>query len=195
MKNSLITLFIFTTTICISQSIKIDSNKRYFTIKEIDSICLKNGSPNIISEGKIESKVENSNKSNVVIGNGGFSNKIYLYHFNEAKYNTLTNIEKRKYDFDQYSSLIKGEYHEGINYRNSYSENIYGEFYYLNDLLFFIKIKIIRTEKNKEDISQIFNFSVSELNDSKSIKNIFLFEVKSWVKKRNDEILKIYNKK
>lgn len=185
----------FTTTICISQNIKIDTNKREFTIKEIDSICLKNGSANIVSEGKIERKIENLNKSNVVIGNGGFSNKIYLYHFDEAKYNALTNIEKRKYDFNQYSRLIKGEYHEGVNYKKSYSENIYGEFYYLNDLLFYIKVKIIRTEKNKEEISQIFNFSISELNNSKSIKNIFLFEVKSWIKKRNNEILEIYNKK
>lgn len=196
MRKLFLIMFHFTTVICISQNVKIDSNKQ-FTTNQIDSICEKNGR-SIISEGKIDATVENKvkkHKIRILNGSGGFSYSLYLNHFNEQQYNTLSNIEKRKYDFDKYSNLIKGKYHQVIHYENSYSENIYGEFYYFETSLFYVKIKIIRTENNKKDISEIFNLSLSELNDSKVLKNIFLMDIKSWINEKNNEIIKIYNQK
>jgi hypothetical protein len=196
MKNLFLVIVYFTTIICVSQNLKIDSNKQ-FTINQIDSICKKNGRY-IISEGKITSTLETKfkkNKIKIINGSGGFSYNLFENHFNEENYNALSNIEKRKYDFDKYSNLIKGEYHQAIHYENDYSENIYGEFYYFETLLFYAKIKIIRTENNKKDISETFNFTNSELNNSEKIETLSLLDLKSWVTEKNNEIIKIYNRK
>ena len=196
MRNIFLIIIHFTTIISISQNLKIDSNKQ-FTINEIDSICTKNGK-SFISDGIITLETEtefNKIKTKVLSGNGGFSYNFYLNHFNEEKYNSLSNIEKRKYDFDKYTNLIKGQYHQNIHYLNSYSEDIIGEFYYFETSLFYVKIKIIRTEDNKKDISETFNLSLSELNDTKVLKNIFLMDIKSFVNEKNNEIIKIYNRK
>jgi hypothetical protein len=190
--RKLFLIFVFTTTFCFSQN----KENIEFSTKQIDSICERNGSYGN-SDGKIELPIETKKRKKVITknGTGGYSITTYLHHYNENKYNELSKIEKRKYDFEKYSSLIKGNYHQVIHYHNSYSENINGEFYYFNNLLTYVKIKIIRNEKNKEDQFQTFNYSISELNNSKSIKNVFLFEVKSWVKEKNNEILEFYKLK
>ena len=196
MRNVFLIIIHFTTIISISQNLKIDSNKK-FTINEIDSICAKKGK-SFISDGIITLETEtesNKIKTKVLSGDGGFSYSFYLNHFNEEKYNLLSNIEKRKYDFDKYTNLIKGQYHQNIHYLNSYSEDIIGEFYYFETSLFYVKIKIIRTEDNKKDISEIYNFGILELNNSKEIQTISSFELKSWVNEKNNEIIKYYNQK
>ncbi|WP_123922086.1 hypothetical protein [Flavobacterium sp. LM4] len=196
MKNLFLFIVHFATMVCFSQNVKIDSIKQ-FTTNEIDSICKKNGR-DIISEGRISTSIESKikrNQTKILNGSGGFSYKLYVNHFNKENYDKLSKIEKRKYDFDKYSDLIKGDYHQAIHYENSYSENIYGEFYYFKTSLFYVKIKVIRTENNKEDISETFNLSLSELNDAKVLKNIFLMDLKGFVNEKNNELIKIYNRK
>lgn len=196
MKNLFLILVYFTTSICISQNTQSDSDKQ-FTINEIDSICKKNGRY-IISEGKTQATLEikaKKQKTKILNGSGGFSYSLYQHHFNEEKYNSLSKIEQRKYNFDLYTNLIKGQYHQAIHYENAYSDNIYGEFYYYKTSLFYVKIKIIRTENNKVDISETFNYSVTELENSKEIKSSSFIDIKKWVNEQNNEILKIYNRK
>jgi hypothetical protein len=197
MKNFLLIIIGMSSTICISQNDKKDLKNREFTTHEIDSICT-NGQNNgkIISEGVIrgEMQISGSKKTKLISGNGGFSYTLYPFHYNEAYYNTLTNKEQNKYNFDKNSRLIKGEYHNGIAYKNSYREVINSEFYYFNDSLFHVKIKIERTQKNKQDQSEIFDLNISDLNDPKPIKNIFLMEIKSWINEQNNKIIDIYRK-
>jgi hypothetical protein len=190
--RKLFLILAFATTFCFSQN----KENIEFTTKQIDSICELNGSYGN-SDGRIELTIETKKRKKVIVknGTGGYSITTYLYNFNQQEYYSLSKTEKQKYDFEKYSSLIKGNYHQVIHYGNSYSENINGEFYYFNSKLNYVKIKIIRTENNKEDQFQIFNYTISELNDSKSIKNVFLFEVKSWVKEKNNEILEFYKLK
>lgn len=150
-----------------------------------------------ISEGKTEAILEikaKRQKTKILNGSGGFSYNLYQHHFNEEKYNALSKIEQRKYNFDKYTNLIKGKYHQAIHYENTYSENIYGEFYYFKTSLFYVKIRIIKSENNKEDISETFSLSLAELDDPKEMKSSFI-NVKSWVNEKNNEILKIYNQK
>ncbi|MBF4515387.1 hypothetical protein IRZ71_03500 [Flavobacterium sp. ANB] len=195
MRNLFLIFVYFTVTICISQNTDPNSNKQ-FTIHEIDSISEKNGRY-IISEGKIGATLEikeKRKKTKILNGSGGFSYDLYQHHFNEEKYNALSQIEQRRYNFDKYTNLIKGEFHQGIHYENAYTENIYGEFYYFKTSLFYVKIRIIKSEKNKEDISETFSLSLAELDDPKEIKSSFI-NVKSWVNEKNNEILKIYNRK
>jgi hypothetical protein len=195
MKNLFLIFAHFVTAICICQNIKIDSNKQ-FTVNEIDSICAKKGH-GFISDGVIRLETEteiDKIKTKFLSGSGGYSYRFYLNHFNEENYNLLSNIEKRKYDFDKYTNLIKGEYHQSIHYLNSYSEVVTGEFYYFETTLFYVKIKIIRTEDNKKDILETYNYSIAELNNSKEMQTIS-FELKSWVNTKNEQIIKYYNQK
>lgn len=196
MKNLFLVIIYFVTAICISQNIKIDSDKKFST-NEIDSLCKRNNNY-LIVEGTINGTTKiklKKNKTKTVKGTGGFSYKIYTNHFNEEKYNTLSKAEQLNYDFEEYSTLIKGVYHQAIHYENAYSENIYGEFYYSEMSLFYVKIKIIRTENNKKEISEVFNFNLLELEDSQKIKNISSLNLKNWAKQKNNEIIKFYNNK
>jgi hypothetical protein len=157
-------------------------------ITEIDSICNINGK-SAISEGIIE--VKNKNQKN--IGTGGFSIKTFLKYTDNEIFNKLSKEEKKKYNREKHSELIKGYHHQGIHYKDSYTENIHSQFYYQNNNLFYFKIRIIRTEKNKADEIQNFEYSIKELEESKSIKNVFLFDVPSWVREKNKEILQLNN--
>ena len=145
MKKLFLLICHFIITICFSQNNSIP--KKQFTLKEIDSICLKNGS-SITSEGKINKEIENKSKKS--LAKRTFSYSLYLNHFNEANYIGLSNIEKRKYNFDANSELIKAKYHEIIYYSSSYSETIDGEFYYVNDTLNYAKVKAVRSKNKKE---------------------------------------------
>lgn len=160
------------------------SQNEYKLINEIDSICNINGK-NTISDGVIEVK----NKKKKIIGSGGFSIETFLKYSDEEIFNKLSKEEKKKYNREKYSELIKGYHHQVISYKHSYTENIYSQFYYQNNELFYFKIKIIRTEKNKTGETQNFEYSMKELEESKSIKNVFLFDVQSWVREKNKEIL------
>jgi hypothetical protein len=195
MKNQFLFFVHFVTAICISQNIKIDSDK-LFTTNEIDSISSTNG-PYITSGGKINSKAETKSKKDriVINGNGDFAYSLYVHDFNDENYNKLSNIEQRKYDFDKHLKLIKANYREKINYKISYSEIINAQFYYLADTLSYVKVKIIRRENKKKETSDSLNISISELNKIKVIKTVFLFDYKYWIINKNKDILKIYNKK
>lgn len=162
------------------------SQKHDKLINKIDSICNINGK-NTISDGVIEVK----NKKKKIIGSGGFSIETFLKNSDEEIFNKLSKEEKKKYNREKHSELIKGYHHQGIHYKHSYTENIYSQFYYQNNELFYFKIKIIRYEKNKEEETQNFEYSIKELEKSKSIKNVFLFDIKSWVREKNNEILEL----
>lgn len=190
MKKPFLLICHFVITICFSQNTII--SRKQLSLKEIDSICLKNGR-SITSEGKINKEIENKSKKS--LSKGTFSYSLYLNHFNEENYAGLSNIEKRKYDFYANSELIKSEYHEIIYYNNSYSETIDGEFYYANDTLNYAKVKVVRSKDKKEIESEKFNIGISELNETKVFKTTFLFDFKYWVLKKNEDILKIYKQK
>ncbi|MFK7004569.1 hypothetical protein BWK63_09025 [Flavobacterium covae] len=181
-------LILFITKFCYSQS----ENE---LIKKIDSIAEIKGKYGI-SEGSINSTIEivpskKNKKSKIFNGQGGHSTTTYINYLDEEYYKTLSNEQKRKYI--RKFELIKGKYHQAISYENSYNENIWSEFYYQNNQLFYIKIKTIRNEANKKDEIEYFEYSIEKLQDAKSIKNKFLFDVQSWIKEKNQEILKFFN--
>lgn len=185
-----IILLLIITNFCFSQN----KDNFKFSAKQIDSLSMLNGSYSRVV-GRIESNIEKKKKRKIsnIIGTGGFSIQTYLYHYNEPEYNRLSKIEKRKYNFEKYSKLIKGYHHQVFHYKNSYSENIDSEFYYQDLELFYFKIKIIRSQKNEKDKTETFEYNMKEFNESKSIKNEFMFELKTWVKEKNKQILKVYN--
>jgi len=162
------------------------SQNEFEVTKKIDSISKINGK-NAISDGVIEIR----NKRNRAIGSGGESYKIFLNYSDEKYFATLSKEEKKKYQ--RKHELIKGNHHQVIHYKNSYSENIYSDFYYQNNKLFYIKIKIIRSKKGKNDEIEYFEYTTKELEESKAIKNEFLFDVQSWVIEKNKRILDLYN--
>jgi len=90
--------------------------------------------------------------------------------------------------------LTKAIYNEHIQYKNGMIEKRTGHFYYINNELFFIKIKVKQIKKN-ETIQDEFNYSFDELLKTKSLKNLLLFNVLPWVREKNQEILKSHFKK
>lgn len=185
------------TVICISQNDKLALKNRVFSIQQIDSICENDDVGKIIGVGSTgaEMKIESSNETKVIKGIDGFSYTIYPFHFDKTYYETLTNKEKNKYRFDKNSRLIKGEYHSDITYENSTGQGIKGEFYYYNDALFHVKIKLRKTDENKKDTVEVFDLSTTELNNSKSIENILSIDLKSWINNESNKIIEIYNRK
>nr|WP_315153751.1 hypothetical protein [uncultured Flavobacterium sp.] len=188
MKNLRLIIFFFVATACISQNVKIDSN-RQFTIREIDSLCLRNG-----SYGNSDSSIEVTNKRKKIIGRGGSSISTYIHHLDEEIINNLSISEKKKYDFEKNSILIKADYHQTINYINSYSETIFTEYYYYQNEVVNLKIEIIRKENGKETTIN-YNLNKLELDDDKEIKNIFLIDLKKLIKEKNNTILEFYTLK
>lgn len=166
------------------------SQNREFSIKETDSICSLGN-----AYGHSDGKITIHNKKKEFIGNGGFSLATYQYHPDHEKFGILSAKEKRAYDLQKNAVLIKANYHKAVHYKNSYTENVYSEFYYRSNKPFYIRIKILRTEKNKPDLTEHFEYTKEELNNAKSIKNILLFDVQAWVREKNKEILDFYNKK
>ncbi|MFN3754993.1 hypothetical protein [Flavobacterium sp.] len=159
------------------------------TIKEIDSICESNGRYGV-ANGVI--KIENKKKEKN--GSGSSSLTTYLNYYNQEQYNSLSREEKRRYNREKDSELIKGIYFQSIAY-SSYTENVFSEFYYFNNEFFFVKIKVEQIEKNGKTQVEIFHLTYKEYIESKSIKNILSFEVQSWIREKNLEILKFHNKK
>lgn len=188
MKNLFLFVIYFTTAICASQNVKFDPNKQ-FTTNEIDSICLKNG-----SYGNSDSSIEVKNKRKKTIGYGGSSITTYCCNLDQEIINNLSISEKKKYDFEKNSILIKANFHQTIHYKNSYSETIFVEYYYYNNEIFYVKIDITRKE-NKKETTINYNLDKSELDNGKEIKNIFLIDIKKIIVEKNNEILEFYNQK
>ena len=161
---------------------------KILSIKEIDSICLKKGKY-AISEGT--TKVQQNNKN---IGSGGFSISFYINHYNEENYNNLSREEKRHYDIEKNSELIKGEFSSGNVYNNGDIEKYKGHFYYYDSKLFFVKVNVLKKEKGIEQLEE-FNLTENDIKEGKPFKNSLLFDVQSWVKEKNIEILQFYYKK
>jgi hypothetical protein len=90
--------------------------------------------------------------------------------------------------------LIKADYHQTINYKNSYLETIFTEYYYYQNEVFYLKIEITLKENGKETIIN-YNFNKLELDDDKEIKNIFLIDLKKLIKEKNNTILEFYTLK
>jgi len=165
------------------------SQDKVLSVKEIDSICDSYGRYGV-ADGII--KIENKKKEK--IGAGRYSLTTYLNYYNQEHYNSLSREEKKRYNREKDSELIKGIYFQSIAY-SSYTENIFSEFYYFNNEFFFVKIKVEQIDKNGKTQVENFNLTYQDYTESKSIKNPLLFEVQSWIRKKNFEILKFYNKK
>ena len=164
------------------------SQNKVLTIKEIDSICSIKGTYGN-ADGVIEVK-----QNNKIIGSGGSSTSFYINHYNEENYNNLSREEKKYYNIEKNSELIKGRYSEGVVFNNGNIERFEGHFYYYDKKLFFVKIKVLKKENDKEQ-SQEFYITEDELSEGKPIKNILLFDAQAWTRKNNLEILKFYNHK
>lgn len=160
------------------------SQKTELTVKQIDSICNFDDWDKT-TKSILEGIINVSDKRKKIIGEGGFSISLYSKYTDEKYFDSLTNNEKRKYI--RKKEFIKGVHHQVIHYKNSFTENRYTELYYKNQELSYIKLKFVRTE-NKEDKILNFEFSKEELDNLKSIKNEFLFEVKPWIIEKNNEI-------
>lgn len=189
MKNYFIFIILFS-SFCFSQNDLELANK-------IDSIIKNNEFSRYgISEGLINSTKEIFSKkgknTKINKGSGGFSISLFVNYTDDNYFNSLSTEEKKKYN--RKFELIKGKYHQVIHYENSYTQNIYSDFYYDDKQLFYVKIKIIISKKGKVDKTEEFGYSIKELEESKVFKNEFLFDTKSWVREKNEEILKFYLK-
>lgn len=164
MKNYFLFLILFS-TFCFSQNDTIQK------INKIDSICLKKApSKQYIFSIDKKYKLYNGYSSGI-----GKSNIIFYFD---------TKVKQK---------LIKVIYNESIKYINGMIEKRTGNFYYLNDKLIYIKIKVKQITKS-EILNDEFNYSFDELSKTKSLKNLLLFDVFPWVKAKNQEILNLYLK-
>jgi len=156
------------------------SQNERLSISKIDSICEANG-----TYGTTESDIKVSNE---IIGSGGSSTKTYLNYYNQEYYNSLSREEKKRYNKEKDSELIKANFSQNILYYNNIQESIFGEFYYYKNQLFYLKLKI-----TKNDIVYNYILNESELESEKEIKNELGLELKKWINEKNLEILKFYN--
>jgi hypothetical protein len=180
MKCLLVCSFLFT-SFCFSQ------NKEY-SVTQIDSIVRLNG-----SYGTADGTTVLKNKHGKLIGSGGFSIEAYLNYFNQAYYDSLTNLEKRKYNRQKDSELIKGSYIYHVNYKAGGFQTIVSEFYYRNKLLLFAKVNVTQKNKSGREETQEFELTSDQINEGKPIKNVLLFDVQSWIHEKNSIVLQFYN--
>jgi hypothetical protein len=161
---------------CFSQNEKL-------SITKIDSICNANE-----TYGRMKGDINVKNEKNEIIGSGESSIKTYLNYYNQEYYNNLTREEKKKYNKEKDSELIKANFSQNILFYNNIQESIFGEFYYYKNQLFYLKLKI-----TKNDIVYNYILNESELESEKEIKNELGLELKKWINEKNLEILKFYN--
>lgn len=159
------------------------SQGKELSVFQIDSICLVNG-----RYGIADAKIKIENEKNEIIGSGGSSIKTYLNYYNQEYYNNLTREEKKRFIKEKDSELIRADYNENISYRNSNQENIFAQFYYYKNQLFYLKLKI-----KKNDIVLNFSLNQTEIEDEKEVDNELGLELKKWITEKNLEILKFYN--
>lgn len=160
-----------------------------FSIVQIDSIANANG-----RYGSSDGKIKVKNQDGIVIGNGGSVITTYLFLPDKAKFEKLSKKERRKVNEYKNAKLIKGDYYQGVLYKD-YNETIYLQNYYNPTTeLFFTKVKITRKEINKEAETLEYNLDLSELNDGKEIKNKFLIDIKKFIKTINEQILEFHKK-
>lgn len=182
-------IFLLFSTLCFSQ------NKVYTTV-QIDSIAQVNGryfigDGTVTSEKKINTKVTNmkdefvSEKDEVVKGRGSSTTKGYLNYYNQEYYNKLTNNEKKKYNREKDSELVKADFFQIIYYENKSWEEINADFYYRDRALFFARFKY-----NTESGSMAFELTGAEIQNAEPIKNEFQLDIKAWITEKNNEILK-----
>src|SRR5688572_4086396 len=127
---------------CIVESAAGQNSQYNFTIHQIDSITAIHGAYGR-SHSKINSEKEtiSDDKKTIVSGNGGSGTSYYLYDTNEEAYKKLSKKEKQTYDYDRYSVLIKGAYRSSIGYGDGSFDSVFGEFYYNDKGLFYVKLK------------------------------------------------------
>jgi hypothetical protein len=181
MKKTLLLLLI------ISQNL-FSQDAEFKLSQKIDSIATINGRYDI-SEGKIETK----NKKGKILSEGRFSYQTFVNYTDNEVYENLSRVEKQKYK--RKSELVKGYFHQVQHNLNSYTENIYSDFYYQNNELIYVKIKIIRSEKETKDQIQYFEYNLKRDNieNEKYLKNEFLFEYRSFIREQNKKIVDLYN--
>ena len=169
-------------TICNAQ------NKEY-SISKIDSICNLNN-----AYGHLDSRIKITNNRNKIIGKGGYSISTYLNYFNDENYNKLSDQEKRKYNHEKDSELVKATCYQTIEYLNKSIETRSCEFYYFDKKLFNLKLEVSRQNKNQNKEVLKYSLNQIEIESGKPIKNIFLLELQKWVSEKNIEILKFHEK-
>ncbi|WP_276979753.1 hypothetical protein, partial [Flavobacterium filum] len=132
-------------------------------------------------------KINNEKKK--LIGSGRFSIKTYLNYYNQEYYNNLSREEKKRYNREKDSELIRADYNENISYDDNKPESIFAQFYYYKNQLFCLKLKISKNEK-------VLNFLLnqSEIESEKKIKNELGLELNNWIIEKSREILEFHNK-
>ena len=178
----LILTFLLFSTVCLSQG-------KAFTTTQINSIVQLNE-----HYGVADGKTVIKNRHGKIIGSGGFSIQTYLNYFNQDYYTSLTNLEKRKYNREKDSELIKGTYFYNVTYTDGGFQTVESEFYYRNKILLYVKINVIQRNKFEKEKTQQFELSVDQINEGKPIKNVLLFDAQSWTYQKNIDILEFYNK-
>jgi NADPH-dependent 7-cyano-7-deazaguanine reductase QueF-like protein len=175
-KMEKIIFFLLFINFCFSQNEKL-------SIEKIDSICNANG-----TYGRMKGDINVINENNEIIGSGGTSIKTYLNYYNQEYYNNLTREEKKRYNKEKDSELIKADFNQNILYSNNNQESIFAEFYYYKNQLFYLKIRV-----NKNDNIYTFTLNQSEFESKNEIKNELGLDLKKWGTEKNIEILKFHN--
>ena len=159
------------------------SQNEKLSISKIDSICNANG-----TYGRMKGDINVKNEKNEIIGFGESSIKTYLNYYNQEYYNNLTREEKKRYNKEKDSELIKANFSQNILYYNNNQENIFAEFYYHKNKLFYLKLRI-----TKDDIVYNYTLNESDIESEKEIKNELGLELKKWIIEKNLKILKFHN--
>lgn len=164
---------------------------------QIDSIAEANGRYMIgdgvvTSEKKVNTKVTNKNgelvadKDEIIKGRGDSTTKTYLNYYNQEYYEKLTKKEKKTYNREKDSELVKADFSEVINYENKTWTKITANFYYHNNTLFFARVKYA-TEIGMHD----FELTSAQIQNPDPVENKFQFDIKAWITEKNNEILNL----
>jgi hypothetical protein len=183
--KSIIAVLLFS-GVCFSQG-------KVYSVVQIDSIAKVNGRW-LLAEGTINSEksttsTKKQKNGNVVKGKGGFSIKTYVNYYNQEYYDNLTRDEKKRYNREKDSELVKAIYNQVLFYDDKSGEKIFAEFYYHDTTLFYVKVKYTLISESSKEESQVFELNADDIADPKPVKNVLWFDVKSWVNKKNTEIL------
>ena len=153
------------------------------SISEIDSICTLNG-----RYGIADAKIKVMNEKNEEIGFGGSSTKTYLNYYNQEYYKNLSREDKKRYNREKDSELIRADFNENISYNNNNQESKFAQFYYYKNQLFYLKLKIL-----KNDVVSYYMLNWSEIESKEETENQLSLELKKWIVEKNLEILKFHN--
>lgn len=153
---------------------QIKTESTIFSLTQIDSIAEKTRK-NLQASGLISIKQKRKIIGVKTIAKGGFFYALY-YHTPEQIHNKET---------ENIDLLIKAKYGEYLLYKDKHTEDLFAEFYYQNNFLFFVRLE---QKSVIENIIQeyVYEIDMTQSIDSK-IKEHFTFDIEKWILDKSNE--------